>query len=735
MFFPAHCARSDAVGDASHEVDPHESCDILLPRYIAESDALSNGAVGIVTHEATSGGSHYLFTYPETDIKNRTNIRPGLDVRGKDGYIVVAPSRHVSGGQYAWVQGHAPGEVELAAAPEWLLNVMSRREPKTPVVATPPVRLTATGAAREALLRAAERYISVVPAAVEGGRNDAAFKLAGHLAAFAVRGTDERFDEADILDLLTRWNERGESPLDPSELQQAMRSSMNNGAPRSTKWVDLGADEEEERAIDSTRTRLAQLLEPLELFRAIGDPSTAYVDVPVAGGRETMHVRGKRFESWVRHAYHAAHGDSVASTMLKEEIETLAARAVMGDGEKPVGLRIAAFREAVYVDLGRRDRKVVKIEASGWRVIDSWDCPVRFVLTGGMCELPLPADTGRVNLLRKFINAKDEHSWALILAWLVGCFMPIGAYPILAFHGEHGSAKSTATKFLRDLVDPTRAGLQSDPHSDRDLMISAHNNFVLSYDNLSHLKQWLSDGLCRLSTGAGFATRQLHTDTDQILIEARRPILLNGIVELTTAADLADRTLIASLAPIPEGSRKAESDLREFDELRPQILAGLYTAVSTALRTVNSVQIKDLPRMADFAKWATAAEPALGLTPGSYMEAQRSSKQHADEVVWEAAIISEPLMKVLNKECPWEGTASELLTALNAIGVSTEAQRRAPGWPQTARKLSGDLGRLAPVLKRIGFRVLLGARENSRTRRRLIHIGPVMPQGNLSLAA
>jgi hypothetical protein len=43
-------------------------------------------------------------------------------------------------------------------------------------------------------------------------------------------------------------------------------------------------------------------------------------------------------------------------------------------------------------------------------------------------------------------------------------------------------------------------------------------------------------------------------------------------------------------------------------------LAGLLDAVSTALANLVTVRLAERPRMADFAKWVSAAEPALEWT-------------------------------------------------------------------------------------------------------------------------
>ena len=63
---------------------------------------------------------------------------------------------------------------------------------------------------------------------------------------------------------------------------------------------------------------------------------------------------------------------------------------------------------------------------------------------------------------------------------------------------------------------------------------TAGNSHVLAFDNLSGLPPWLSDTLCRLTSGGAFSTRRLFTDQDEILFAAARPIILNGIEEVIT---------------------------------------------------------------------------------------------------------------------------------------------------------------------------------------------------------
>ena len=129
-----------------------------------------------------------------------------------------------------------------------------------------------------------------------------------------------------------------------------------------------------------------------------------------------------------------------------------------------------------------------------------------------MEPLPYPVKGERLSVrLDCFLNM-DEGDRKLFTACLLAAFRPKGPYPVLGIHGEQGSAKSTAARIFRTLVDPNTADLRSMPREERDLVIAARNGWCVNFDNLSHLPNWVSDALCRIATGSGFGVRQLYSD-------------------------------------------------------------------------------------------------------------------------------------------------------------------------------------------------------------------------------
>jgi putative DNA primase/helicase len=115
---------------------------------------------------------------------------------------------------------------------------------------------------------------------------------------------------------------------------------------------------------------------------------------------------------------------------------------------------------------------------------------------------------------------------------------------------------------------------------------------VVAYDNMSGIPPWLLGGLCRLATGGGFATRELYTDSDEVLLDLTRPLILNGIDHLAERPDLADRALILNLPRIEDTARKEEKEVYEaYERERPLILGALLTAISDALARLPEVNL------------------------------------------------------------------------------------------------------------------------------------------------
>jgi hypothetical protein len=436
-----------------------------------------------------------------------------------------------------------------------------------------------------------------------------------------------------------------------------------------------------------------------------------FADVTVDGHRETWSVASIHFEHWLALRMYRTHGKPPNGQALNDALAVFAAQARFDGPERAVHLRVADAGGCIYVDLVNDAWEAVEISPTGWRVVGS--PPVRFRRTPGMRPLPRPAEGGSLDALRRFVNLENEDDWTLAVGWLLGALRARGPYPLAVLQGEQGSAKSTTARVLRELVDPNTSPLRAKPDKVEDLMVAATNGWVLCCDNLSGISTELSDGLCRLATGGGFGTRKFYSNSDEILLEAQRPAILTGI-EITTRADLADRSLILTLPPIVDRARMSEEEFwSAFYDERPRILGALMTALSGALANAPNTVLVALPRMADFAKWVTAAEPALRWPRHAFLKAYGRNRGEAAAGTIDSDPVSVAMQRLIEREGDWEGSATELLGRLAECVSETVARGRA--WPRTAHQLSGRLRRAAPALRTAGIQVDFGRTKHART--------------------
>jgi len=428
----------------------------------------------------------------------------------------------------------------------------------------------------------------------------------------------------------------------------------------------------------------------------------AYADMEVNGHRETWSVRSKAFKHWLIRRFYEEREKAPNSEALNNALNTIEAKAYYDGQKREVFVRVAEHEGKLYLDLCRDDWQIVKIDPNGWRVIDI--PPIRFRRTAGMSALPVPETGGSINDLRNFLNISSDSDFVLVVVWLLAALRNTGPYPLLALSGEQGSAKSTFSGLLKKVADPNEVPLRPLPREERDIFIAANNGHVLAFDNLSGVPAWVSDTLCRLATGGGFATRRLYSDQDETLIRAMRPMILNGIEAVITRPDLADRAIILTLNPIPEEKRRSEKELyAAFNEAIPGILGALLDGLSHGLRELPQTNLDSKPRMADFALWGVACEGAFW-PPGTFIEAYSANRNDVVENVIQDDPVASSIRTFMENRKEWEGTATELLSLLNEqIGEAASKQK---GWPKASNALSGKLTRAATFLRKAGINVV-----------------------------
>lgn len=508
-------------------------------------------------------------------------------------------------------------------------------------------------------------------------------------------------DRVRLVELGADKDPSGVHVADPDHFTERWQAALATAVP----WADLP---ERDAATDTSGTFAGSKREPAQAARALplldrcalfhgpdGEAFTLPEGAPCA-----LRVRSRQFREWLAGAAYRAERLALSDATLSTVAGIAAARARFDGDCREVFVRVGGTAERTVLDLGDASGRAVVVDAAGWQIVAP--SPVMFVRPGGLQPLPVPERAGTLDALRPFLNIRDD-DLPLIAVWLVTSLRPRGPYPLLDLAGEQGSGKSTTARVLQALIDPRAAGLRAAPRDDHDLAIGASNSWVLALDNLSAVPGWLSDALCRLSTGGGFSTRELYADRDETLFDMQRPAILTGIPELATRADLLDRALVLDVPGLPDHARRPESDFwADFAAVRPRVLGALLDALAAGLARLPATRLHAYARLADFERFGYAAAPALGFPSDTFLDAYARNRREARGVAIEA-IPYLPTLRRLAAGAGWQGSASFLLgQCCDDAALDT---KRAPGWPKDATRLARDLKRLAPALRADGINI------------------------------
>jgi hypothetical protein len=441
-----------------------------------------------------------------------------------------------------------------------------------------------------------------------------------------------------------------------------------------------------------------------------------HAQVPVGDRLEMYGLKSAGFRDWLIDGYFSYRGEPASPWAIRRVVSVLEARARF-DGRMPsVFIRVGHDGHSphdgstYFLDLGDSSGRAIHIKADGWSLIDRPD--VHFRRPEGLLPLPPPATDGSINLLRPYVNLNDV-DFRLMVAWLTAALRPVGPYPILVLQGEQGSSKSTLARILRLLIDPQVCPLLAEPKSTRDLLVTALNGWLLAYDNISAIPDWMSDALCQLVFGGGFSGRALYSNDERNVIHAQRPVMLNGIEDFVRRGDLRDRCVFLQLPPILSANRRAENEFwRSFEADYPRILGGVLDLIVGAVRALPSVHCPDLPRMADYARWGVALDNGLNSPSETFLAEYHANRLNATASELEDSAIGTAILVAVSRVRRWVGTPAALYEALTEI-VGKKVAASA-GWPKSPRSFSNELRRITPQLRLNGLSIDFERSHNGR---------------------
>lgn len=415
--------------------------------------------------------------------------------------------------------------------------------------------------------------------------------------------------------------------------------------------------------------------------------------------RETRRLDSRQFKDWLVANFYESTGKSPRDQSMREAISTLSGLARYKGECHEVHVRVAQHNGIYFLDLAEPGQsRAIQIAPGNWTIIN--EPPVRFLRPETLRPLPEPIRNSDLSMLWGIINV-PENDRILVIAWLIECLRPDTPFPVLELIGEQGSAKSTTQTMLRRLIDPNACDLRAAPKTVEDVFVSAGINWLVSYENISHLSAPIQDALCVLATGGGFAKRKLYSDADESVIVVKRPIVLNGISAAVTAQDLIDRTISIETPLISQ--RTEITDLwRTYETEHPKFLGALLNIFSQSLSHLPNIQLPpaNRPRLAEFSRLGMAIAETLGKTGKEFMAQFHASRQESIARTIDASPVASALIE-------WFESHGKRTTVLPIKKLFEEVELRKPhntdAWPRSAKGFADALRRAAPALRQIGI--------------------------------
>ncbi len=410
---------------------------------------------------------------------------------------------------------------------------------------------------------------------------------------------------------------------------------------------------------------------------------------------ETRRLESRAFKDWLLAGFYQTTGKSARDQSLREALGTLAGLGRHSGEEHAVYIRVAGSGGVYYVDLAEPERnRVVKIEAGRWEITSN--APVRFIRTESMQPLPEPQQGGDIAALWQIANIQGADRM-LVLAWLCECLRPDTPFPVLELLGEQGSAKSTAQTALRRMIDPNSCNLRGAPKAVEDVFVSAGVNWLVSFENISHLTAPMQDAMCILATGGGFAKRKLYSDAEETVIKVHRPVVLNGISASITAQDLIDRTLTIETPVIT--ARAEVCDLwQQFEANHGGLFGALLDIMAKALQILPTVNLalEDRPRLAEFVRFGMAIAEASGTQGVHFLNHFNEARKESIARTIDASPVASALLD-------WFDARDKREARMTCKDILAELERFRPqgtdAWPRSGKGLSDAMRRAAPALR------------------------------------
>lgn len=303
------------------------------------------------------------------------------------------------------------------------------------------------------------------------------------------------------------------------------------------------------------------------------------------------------------------------------------------------------------------------------------------------------------SLIHTHFNLKNERQEKLLILYLVTAFFGLNInHPILVLVGEKGSSKSTTMRKLERLIDPKQSDLGGIPKGSDGLELRLSNNYFVTLDNLSFIRQNVSDTLARAVTGGTVTKRALYENTKEVILDIKAMVAMNGVSLVAKESDLLDRSLILELRRISASEIKTEEELwRKFENDRPKILGCIFQILSVVLFDREEPVIPNKIRLADFHTACVKVGEVLGMSESEVSDLLWENQSNVNRKSIDEDIVACCLVELMKRKSSYVNSVSGLLKDLGDIAFQNSIVSST--LPKTPNHLSNRLSKVRSNLQ------------------------------------
>ncbi len=360
----------------------------------------------------------------------------------------------------------------------------------------------------------------------------------------------------------------------------------------------------------------------------------------------------------------------------------------------------AAFHEGeVFYELA--PGRVFRIDEKGYKL--DLDPPVYFRAVKNLQPLPDPTADGKLEDIAEWVNLKTDRDRRLFLTYVTLIPLAHISRPILEATGAMGSGKTTASRIVKRMLDPTSN--EAVTIDRRDFLQKAAHCYIVMLDNQNSLPEWFQDTMCRLVTGESDSKRVLYSDDEDLVWSMQRAVLLNGINPPSDRGDVQDRTLPIELERLDKRKRLPEDDFwAQFSLKHPELLGAVFEALSGALRARHTVQLEERPRLADWGLYAAALYESQGWGVDTFVEDWRGVEETQQQGTLDGSIVAQAVILYMKDKDRVELSAAKLHAAIESRAEDDLDLKDDKTWPKTGRTLWKKIREVTPLLEVHGIR-------------------------------